>query len=130
MPVFRLVTSALIVFVLMNFASAATNDDPVRGYWGGESVSLFATAAGADGDFHCSFGRMLEPIYLDEAGQFSVSGFIDFYEGGAHPATRIPAIFSGIVKKKLMQLRIVLKNGLVWEFNLLRGDLGKVKKCY
>ena len=121
--------NAVIVFVIMSSASAFADDDPLSGYWGGESISIFATQSGVDGNFHCSFGRILEPIYLDEDDQFSVSGFIDFYEGAAAPASRIPAQFSGVVIKKQMQMQIVLKNGRVWNFKLKKGDLGKVKKC-
>ncbi len=128
MSLFRF-AKLLLFIVTMNVSVAFADDGPLSGYWGGEGVSLFTANAGADGNFHCSFGRILQPVYLDDADRFSVTGFVDFYEGGAHAATRVPAHFSGSVHKKQMQLRVVLENGVEWNFSLVRGDLGKVKKC-
>ncbi len=125
---FRFAKIVLLVS-LMATSIAFADDDPLDGYWGGDDVSLFTANAGADGNFYCSSGRILQPIHLDDQDHFSVTGYIDFYEGGAHGATRVAAIFSGVVRKKQMQMRIELENGVVWVFNLLRGDLGKVKKC-
>lgn len=129
----RLAKSLVILILLFPLFAIAIDDfDPVRGYWGGPSVSFYATDGGADGNFHCSFGRISEPITPDRYGKFSSPGYIDFYEGGAKPPTRVQAIFSGSVdeEEEQMELTVSLATGIEWKFSLTEGSIGETKKCF
>lgn len=118
------VLGASLTLVIMLLASVASHAKPVTGQWGGSGVSLFATLSGADGDFNCQFGRLESPIQLDENKNFSVSGFIDYYDGTPRPPKRLLAQFSGHVSGKIMHMRVALSNGASWSFNLRKGALG------
>lgn len=93
------------------------------------------TDQGAEVEYDCAHGKILEPLSLDSAGRFKAKG-IHVLDGpgparqGVDPENQ-PANFSGDVKGKTMTLEVTLAGTSepVGTFTLTQGSEGRLRKC-
>jgi hypothetical protein len=105
------------------------------GVWGGVHIQMQVTDQGAEVEYDCAHGKILEPLSLDSAGRFQAKG-IHVLDGpgparqGVDPANQ-PANFSGDVKGKTMTLEVTLAGTSepVGTFTLTQGSEGRLRKC-
>lgn len=100
----------------------------LKGQWGGKGASMYVTPNGADGTFNCLFGRIDEPVLLDENKNFSVRGTIDFMDGNHFPE-RVRTVFAGSIRDDVMQLTLVMENHGQQSFTLEKDELGDYHQC-
>lgn len=105
----KLSTLGALLFVAC--AAAASGSDVLSGHWGGNGVSLDATASGATLEFDCGSATIDEPIAVRD-GAFAVAGHV---APGTHGPTRngdapklLAARFEGTVSGDAMQLVVTL----------------------
>jgi hypothetical protein len=105
------------------------------GTWGGEHISLNATAAGARLEFDCANGQINQPITLDGNGAFDVAGVYVQEHGGPvridEQPNGQPARYSGRVEGQTMTLTITLtgKQQTVGTYTLGHGQNPRIFKC-
>jgi hypothetical protein len=105
----------------------------VTGAWGGEHVILEASKAGAEVEFDCAHGQILQAIVLDPHGNFDVAGTFTPEHGG--PVRRnentppAPARYSGRVIVDTMRLEVTIGKDDVRTFALTRGFHPNLTKC-
>lgn len=115
--------------------SAASGAQKLSGLWGGVHVRLEISEEGSTFEFDCATGSTSEPISLDSAGHFDVSGTYTrqgpgpVREGGQRDAR---ARYSGNVTGETMKLKVQLEGSseAVFDLSLTRGKAGKITKCY
>lgn len=122
---------SLVFFLFSNISLAADLDTKIlKGEWGGEDVRLWVSSNGADGDFGCSWGRITQPIIVDDFGHFCVTGYVNYYDGNG-PAGELPATFIGDITEvndeDVMALQVNMP-GITWHFTLQKGVTGAKKK--
>ena len=107
----------------------------LSGLWGGLHVSLEISDQGSTLEFDCATGLISEPILLDSAGRFDVTG--SYTRQGPGPIRQgvqrdARATYSGSVTGETMQLKVRLEGSSepVFDLSLTRGKQGKVTKCY
>lgn len=101
--------------------------------WGGTHIGLIITVSGANVEYDCAEGEILEPIRVVN-GRFNVLGLHYFGVGGpigvdrAHPR---PARFEGLVKGDKMTMTVTLTDKMepVGTFELVQGANPHVMKC-
>jgi hypothetical protein len=105
------------------------------GTWGGQHISLEATAEGATIDYDCAHGTITEKIVPDRNGKFVVKGFHATERPGptreGDDQRGQPATYSGETDGKTLTLTVKLtsSNEEVGTFNLTHGRYGRVMKC-
>ncbi|HEY5178005.1 MAG TPA: hypothetical protein VII95_20810 [Terriglobales bacterium] len=105
--------------------------------WGGHDVSMEVTAQGANLEFDCAHGNMLEPIKANAKGEFAARGTYTPEHGGPisrdNPPRDLPAIYKGSIDGDTMRLEIMLadkEQGQAPEpFTLTRGKSGRLVRC-
>jgi hypothetical protein len=103
--------------------------------WGGNDINMEMTAQGADLEFDCASGSVLEPIKANAKGEFAVRGTYTPQHGGpitlANPPRELPATYKGTINGDTMWLEIMLadKDQQPQPFTLTRGKAGRVVKC-
>jgi hypothetical protein len=114
--------------------SAAKNTRTLpAGTWGGEHVLLQISGKGAEIEFDCARGRIVQPIRLDPRGNFVVVGTFTPEHGGPvlrdeeEPAAQ--ASYSGHVSGDAMRLTVSRKGEKVVSFALARGQQPNLRKC-
>jgi hypothetical protein len=108
---------------------------PVTGNWGGEHLGLIASLVGADLEYDCATGRIVEPIQPDPAGRFSVTG--QHFPGHGGPfrideeKMERPARYDGTLRGGMMSLTVVLtdSNQVLGSFQLTHGGSPHVFRC-
>jgi hypothetical protein len=112
----------------------APGNSKLSGLWGGVHVALEVSDGGATLEFDCATGSIREPIGLDAAGRFDVSG--SYTREGPGPVRQgvkrdSPAQYSGTVTGETMALTVRLEGSSEpLDFSLTRGKQGKLRKCY
>ena len=129
----------LRVTVLSAFAlvAAACSSDVFptavpTGSWGGDHIALDVTGTGAQVNFDCAHGTLVQPLTLDSSGQFGVPGTYT-PEGGPTPQfeQRIPAVYSGRLQGKTLTLTVTLTGSsqALGSFTLTWGRTPTITKC-
>jgi len=105
------------------------------GVWGGIHIHMQVTDNGADVEYDCAHGKILEPLTLDANGHFQAKG-THVLEGPGPARLGVdsdqqPASFSGSVDGKTMTLRVSLSatSKEVGTFTLTQGSEGRLRKC-
>ncbi len=106
-----------------------------EGVWGGVHVHMQITNQGADIEYDCAHGKILEPLTLDREGRFQAKG-THVLEGpgpirqGA-TSDALPASFTGNVSGKIMTLKVMFSatSEQVGTFTLTQGSEGRIRKC-
>jgi len=112
----------------------ASQQDDLRGQWGGEHISMEVTDDGAKLEYDCAHGRISEKIVPDSHGNFEAKGFHARERGGPvrpDENNEQPALYRGSIKEKTMTLTVELSpdNEAVGTFTLTHGSAGRVRKC-
>jgi len=114
---------------------ATSGGQKLAGLWGGLHVSLEISDQGSTLEFDCATGSISEPILLDSAGRFDVTG--SYTRQGPGPIREgvqsdARANYSGRVTGETMQLKVRLQGSSepIFDLSLTRGKQGKVTKCY
>jgi hypothetical protein len=119
-------------------AAAAARGEGGRvaeGVWGGQHVRLSVGEEGASLEFDCARGQIDAPFETDAEGRFDLPGTYTRQGPGpirvGKPPTSRPARFAGRVEGARMTLTVTLKGSdkPLAEYNLTRGDEGRVFKC-
>lgn len=121
--------------VLLHAGSRATPDAATvaRGTWGGEHIVLEVSDRGAEVEFDCAHGQVIQPITPDKHGNFDVAGTVTAEHGGPvrrdedTPAT--PARYSGHIDGDTMTLTITLGKENIHTYTLTRGSHPILRKC-
>jgi hypothetical protein len=106
-----------------------------QGVWGGPGIRLQVTKEGAEIEYDCAQGRILEPITLDAEGKFMLKGIhLRNRPGPIRIGEHLKgqsASFSGGVKGETMTLAVTLtaKSENIGNFTLTRGSEGRLRKC-
>jgi hypothetical protein len=113
----------------------ASNSRQLSGLWGGNHVTLEISDQGATLEFDCATGSISEPILLDSAGSFDVTG--SYTRQGPGPVRQAKqrddgAHYSGTVTDQTMTLTVRLEGSSAPAINLslTRDKQGKLWKCY
>ena len=84
--------------------------EPITGAWGGTHVGLVLKADGGTLEYDCASGSIDEPLRLDRAGAFTAIGTHVPGNGGpeieGQQPPRLPAHYSGMVRRERMTLRV------------------------
>ena len=106
------------------------------GRWGGQHVSLEATADGGSLVFDCAHGRVKGPLYLDAEGRFDVPGTYARERGGPQRVGEDgregeTARYRGRVEDDLLTLtvRVGAEPEDIGTFRLRRGQTPRIVKC-
>jgi hypothetical protein len=103
------------------------------GVWGGEHIVLKVSEKGADVEFDCAHGQVMQPIILDKHGDFDAGGTFTPEHGG--PVRRdentpsASARYSGHVDSDTMSLTVTLGTEKVGTYTLVRGSRPRLTKC-
>lgn len=106
----------------------------VAGIWGGQHITLNVAEEGATAIMDCAHGSINQPIEIDDAGRFEVSGtFTAESPGPLHAGgdDSRPVRYRGTVKADSMTLTIASTSSdeLLGSFNLTHGQSGRIRKC-
>ena len=101
--------------------------------WGGTHIGLTITVSGANVEYDCAEGEILEPIRLSD-GRFNVLGLHYMGMGGPIGVDRVharPARYEGRVDGDTMNMTVTLTDTKeqVGNFTLVRGANPHVVKC-
>jgi hypothetical protein len=103
------------------------------GVWGGEHISMEVDGAGAEVEFDCARGRILQPLALDANGRFRVKGT---YKADTPAAMRAgdssgaSAIYAGTLKGDKLRLEVSISGVTgIKSFDLVYGQPGRLAKC-
>jgi len=103
------------------------------GTWGGEHIRMDVDRNGAEVEFDCARGRILEPLRLDAKKRFRVKG--TYKQDTPAPvqadgASEANAIYVGKVDGSKLRLEISV-NGVdgIKSFELAFGQTGSIAKC-
>jgi len=103
------------------------------GVWGGEHISMQVNGAGAEIEFDCARGSILEPLVLNAKGRFRVKGTYKA-ETPAPMQTNDPpginAVYAGTFVGGTLRLEVSI-SGVdgIKSFELERGQPGRLAKC-
>ena len=120
-------------FASSRCASRAGWQRRCHGGMGREHIVLEVSEKGAEAEFDCAHGQVMQPIMLDKHGDFDVAGTLTPEHGG--PVRRdenvmaAPARYSGHVDGHTMSLTVTLGKEKVGSFTLIRGSLPNLTKC-
>jgi len=114
---------------------AETNDKLAAGVWGGQHIRAEVTESGADIEFDCAHGAIVQPIVLDGKGGFDLKG--KFAPEHAGPIRRDQednsrsVRYVGKVKGEELTLTISDLNTKesLGDFTLTHGSDGRLMKC-
>jgi hypothetical protein len=103
------------------------------GVWGGEHIRMEVDGAGAEIEFDCARGRILQPLALDAKGRFRVKGT---YKADTPAPMRAGddsganAIYSGTLEGDKLRLEVSV-SGVegTKSFSLEHGQQGRLAKC-
>ena len=114
--------------------STASQSRDLRGTWGGQSIAMEVTDAGATIEYDCAHGRITEKISPHADGKFEAKGIHKRERGGPMRQGEDegqPAIYRGSVKDETMTLTVELaeNNEAVGTFTLTQGKTGRIRKC-
>lgn len=103
------------------------------GVWGGEHISMRVDSAGAEIEFDCARGRILEPLVLDPNGRFRVKGTYKADTPAPMQAgdfSGANAIYSGTLEGDQLRLEVSV-SGVEGSksFHLEYGQQGSLAKC-
>jgi hypothetical protein len=107
------------------------------GVWGGEHISMEVDGAGAEVEFDCARGRILQPLALDANGRFRVKGTYKAdtpapmqTDNVSDDVSGANAIYSGTLKGDKLRLEISIA-GIegIKSFDLEYGQRGRLAKC-
>ena len=117
-------------------ANASTSNQPgdLRGTWGGQSIAMEVTDAGATIEYDCAHGRITGKIAPDAYGKFEAKGIHKRERGGPTRQGEDEgqsAVYRGSVKDETMTLTVELveNNEAVGTFTLTHGKTGRIRKC-
>jgi hypothetical protein len=128
------VSIAVLVAALAceNPVGGSPADTAKNGTWGATGVILEVTAKGGTIEYDCGRGTLDQPLTLDRAGKFSVTGR-HFREGGPTRSddTGQPARYDGIVSGGEMALTVTLTDAktTLGTFSLEYGRSPILRKC-
>jgi hypothetical protein len=104
------------------------------GLWGGSDLEMQVTPQGAELEFDCARGKILEPLLPDETGKFHAKGTFQTQHGPVRrdqPQRGIDVVYAGTVQGDTMQMEFALEDKeLPEKFVLVRGQSGNLKKCH
>lgn len=103
------------------------------GAWGGEHIQMVVDGGGADVEFDCARGRILEPLKLDSNGRFRAKGTYKADSpapAGAGDNSPANATYSGKVEGSKLHLEVSI-SGVdgIKSFDLVYGQPGTLAKC-
>ena len=110
-------------------------DHVAGGTWGGEHVALEVAADRGRIEYDCAHGELAEPLAVDRAGRFDLTGSHTAEHGGPvrddETSVARPARFTGNVDGGRMTLTVLLTDSSekLGTFTLTRGLVGRVTKC-
>jgi hypothetical protein len=104
------------------------------GQWGGQHVGMEVTDSGAELEFDCAHGRIVEPLALDASGRFDAKGTYTPEQPGPRREDESSARnvrYSGRVEGSSMTLTIGAGEGSadLGSFRLERGRTPAIRKC-
>jgi hypothetical protein len=102
------------------------------GVWGGPDLEMRVTQQGAELEFDCGQGTIVEPLVLDEAGKFQVRGTFRSQPGPARkgqPSRGIDVVYAGTVRGDTMHLELA-DDQSPETFTLVRGQEGNLRRCH
>jgi hypothetical protein len=98
-------------------------------------IHMQVTDQGADIEYDCAHGRILEPLRLNAEGHFQAKG-THVLEGPGPVHQDVtpeeqPAIFTGNVNGKTMTLKVTSTSTSenIGTFTLTEGSQGRIRKC-
>jgi hypothetical protein len=106
-----------------------------EGVWGGASVMMEITDAGAAITYDCAHGTIEQRIELDGEGRFEVRGTHTRERGGptrsGETPDRHPARYTGRVDGKIMTLVVTLTDAeeTIGTFSLTFGERPELHRC-
>jgi hypothetical protein len=116
-------------------ATEQNGDAIPGGVWGGVGIHMQVTDKGADVEYDCAHGRILEPLRLNAEGRFQAKG-THVLEGPGPVRQDItpdeqPASFTGNVNGKTMTLKVTstATSETIGTFTLNEGSQGRIRKC-
>ncbi|MGB9104596.1 MAG: hypothetical protein WCC59_07560 [Terriglobales bacterium] len=103
------------------------------GVWGGEHIRMEVDSAGAEIEFDCARGRILEPLALDANGRFRVKGTYKADTPApmqAGDSSGANAIYAGTLEGDRLRLEVSV-SGVegIKSFDLEYGHQGHLAKC-
>ncbi len=106
-----------------------------EGVWGGVHIRIEVTDQGADIEYDCAHGRILEPLRVNAEGRFEAKGTHARerpgpVREGTTPEEQ-PARFAGVVNGKTMTLKVTVTatSENIGTFTLTQGSEGVIRKC-
>jgi hypothetical protein len=111
------------------------NADAPPDVWGGNHASMRVTLQGANLEFDCAHGSILEPIKANAKGEFVARGTYTPEHGGPitpdNSPRDLPATYKGTIEGNTMRLDVTPddKHQTPEPFTLTRGKAGRVVKC-
>jgi hypothetical protein len=130
------IATSIVCAALTGCGTPAAPDGRVAiGSWGGVSIRLDVTAAGATVEYDCAHGTIDQPLVVDRDGRFSATGTHVREHGGPirldDPPDRHPARYAGQVSGTSMRLSVTLldTSQVIGTFDAVFGANARVLKC-
>jgi len=128
----RHVVAIAITITLSTAAVIASAQSSRNSYWGGEHVRMTMTPTGAQLEFDCATGNILEPLPLDSGVEFKLKGNYIPEHGGpirkGEQSRASEAVYSGRIDGGKMYLTLTISDNQQ-TFVLERGQSGRIMKC-
>ena len=105
------------------------------GVWGGQHISMEITESGATISYDCAHGSITERIVPDGNSKFVVKGLhVKEHPGPTREEDETEgqrATYTGSIEGDTMTLSVSLSqpNETIGDYTLVRGRLGRVRKC-
>ena len=129
---FRHLVAVAIAATLSTAAVVASAQSSKNSYWGGEHVRMTVTPTGAQLEFDCATGNILEPLPLDSGVEFKLKGNHTREHGGpirkGEQSRDSEAVYSGKIVGRKMYLTLTIADAKQ-TFVLERGKPGHIMKC-
>ncbi len=118
---------------LLHSLSLAKAHPVQKGTWGGEGVILEVTPGGAEVEFDCAHGQIIQPMTLDRKGNFDWAGTFAPEHGGpvlnSETGSADKVRYTGHTDGKIMTLMVVLENEKLGPFSLTYDRQPNLRKC-
>src|SRR5713101_1621248 len=104
-----------------------------KGTWGGEGVILEVTHKGAEVEFDCAHGQIVQPMTFDRKGDFDWAGTFTLEHGGPvlnnETDNADKARYTGHTEGKIMTLTVVREKEKLGPFTLTYDKRPNLRKC-
>ena len=115
--------------------SAPTKAVP-NGVWGGEHIRMEVNDSGAEIEFDCARGNILQRLELDDKGRFKIQGIYmaetpaPAAVDGRLTASGVKATYAGTLSGSSLRLEVFIEGqDMPRTFDLVQGGQGHLAKC-